>query len=165
MRRRRVQRRLCRRRDSHVFAIPSRPAQAQASRCIFTGRAHTWSVATARFVAHGRCHMPPSLSIVPTMLLCPQIADVLTEHESCSKQHAVLQFRRVTVAPKKKTLDATVKRVVKCVACRCRRALGAGGQRHLVSRVCVLARARPYLLDLQSANGTFVNGKRLEDSR
>lgn len=102
---------------------------------------------------HARCH--------PCGAALSQIADVLTEHESCSKQHAVLQFRRVTVAPKKKTLDATVKRVVKCVCCRAHLVRSAPAAPHaLCARL-----HRPYLMDLQSANGTFVNGKRIEDSR
>ena len=45
-----------------------------------------------------------------------QIADVLTEHESCSKQHAVLQFRLVVVAAAKNVVGSKPKRKVKYVA-------------------------------------------------
>lgn len=83
---------------------------------------------------HARCH--------PCGAALSQIADVLTEHESCSKQHAVLQFRRVTVAPKKKTLDATVKRVVKCVCCSrapCAQHTGSSSR-----PLCTLAQTIPH---------------------
>jgi smad nuclear-interacting protein 1 len=61
------------------------------------------------------------------------IADVLTEHPSCSKQHAVIQFRKVQVESKD----------------------GAGYD--LV--------VRPYILDLNSTNGTSLNGEKIEGSR
>jgi smad nuclear-interacting protein 1 len=64
-----------------------------------------------------------------------KVADILTEHDSCSKQHAVLQFRFKTAAPAPGSLDAPARSV------------------------------RPYLLDLESTNGTFVNGQRLEPAR
>lgn len=61
-----------------------------------------------------------------------QVADVPTDHPSCSKQHAVLQFR------------LTEKE-------------GADGMMH--------GSVRPYLMDLGSTNGTFLNGERLEPER
>ncbi len=61
------------------------------------------------------------------------VADIPTDHPSCSKQHAVLQFRRTAVA------DAD----------------GLVGP----------AAVRPYLIDLDSANGTSLNGRRLEAAR
>lgn len=64
-----------------------------------------------------------------------EIADLLAEHPSISKQHAVLQFRLVAGKAKKGS-DKPAKRTVK-----------------------------PYIMDLKSANGTFLNGKRIEDSR
>ncbi|CAN7937345.1 unnamed protein product, partial [Ixodes hexagonus] len=60
------------------------------------------------------------------------IADIPIDHPSCSKQHAVLQFRLV---------DFT-------------RDDGTTGRR-----------IRPYVIDLESANGTFVNNKRIEARR
>ncbi|GFR01501.1 smad nuclear-interacting protein 1 [Trichonephila clavata] len=57
------------------------------------------------------------------------IADIPIDHPSCSKQHAVLQFRLVTY----KREDGTTGR-----------------------------RVRPYIIDLESSNGTFVNNKKVD---
>lgn len=61
------------------------------------------------------------------------VADVLLEHPSCSKQHAVICFRQ-TEKKDKHTLKNKTK-------------------------------IRPYIMDLKSTNGTFLNGEKLEDSR
>ncbi|RWS13406.1 smad nuclear-interacting protein 1-like protein [Dinothrombium tinctorium] len=61
-----------------------------------------------------------------------KVADIPIDHPSCSKQHAVIQFR-VTEYDKE---DGTV------------------GKRVL-----------PYIIDLESANGTFLNNQRLEARR
>eukprot|EP01080_Neovahlkampfia_damariscottae_P007006 gene7006-11171_t len=55
------------------------------------------------------------------------IADIPIDHESCSKQHAVLCFREVDGKKKKKV--------------------------------------KPYVIDLKSTNGTFLNDEKLDDSR
>ncbi|KAH9388028.1 Smad nuclear-interacting protein 1 [Tyrophagus putrescentiae] len=55
-----------------------------------------------------------------------RVADVPVDHPSCSKQHAVLQFRSVEVTK----ADGTAGRAT-----------------------------RPYIIDLDSGNGTYVNGK------
>ncbi|TPX38584.1 hypothetical protein SeLEV6574_g07734 [Synchytrium endobioticum] len=60
------------------------------------------------------------------------VADIPIDHPSCSKQHAVLQYRQVS-----ETND-----------------LGDS------SRVI-----KPYLIDLESANGSFLNGGKIEASR
>ncbi|KAI4149794.1 MAG: hypothetical protein LQ340_004436 [Diploschistes diacapsis] len=60
------------------------------------------------------------------------VVDFPTEHPSCSKQHAVLQFRYVE---KKSEFGDRM-----------------GG-------------VRPYVIDLESANGTRVNGERIPDRR
>jgi len=60
------------------------------------------------------------------------VVDLQVEHPSCSKQHAVVQFRH------------SVKR-------------GEFGERRDV--------VRPYIIDLESANGTQLNGERIKDSR
>ncbi|XP_043279084.1 smad nuclear interacting protein 1 [Venturia canescens] len=61
-----------------------------------------------------------------------KIADIPLDHPSCSKQHAVLQYRLVTF----------------------QRENGGEGKR-----------LRPYLIDLESANGTFVNNVKLEPKK
>ncbi|XP_042058075.1 FHA domain-containing protein DDL-like isoform X2 [Salvia splendens] len=61
-----------------------------------------------------------------------RVADIPTDHPSCSKQHSVLQYRQV----EEENPD--------------------GG---------VTKRVRPYLMDLGSTNGTFVNDERLESQR
>lgn len=61
-----------------------------------------------------------------------KIADIPVDHPSCSKQHAVLQYRLVPYT----------------------RADGTKGQR-----------IRPYIIDLESANGTYVNNKQIEPKK
>ncbi|XP_074642231.1 uncharacterized protein LOC141899692 [Tubulanus polymorphus] len=61
-----------------------------------------------------------------------RVVDIPTDHPSCSKQHAVLQFRLVEF----------------------RRNDGNIGRR-----------VRPYIIDLGSTNGTYVNNKRIDSER
>eukprot|EP00096_Caligus_rogercresseyi_P006381 TRINITY_DN2277_c0_g1_i2.p1 TRINITY_DN2277_c0_g1~~TRINITY_DN2277_c0_g1_i2.p1 ORF type:complete len:642 (+),score=212.45 TRINITY_DN2277_c0_g1_i2:49-1974(+) len=61
-----------------------------------------------------------------------KVADVPLDHPSCSKQHAVLQYRLITY----------------------RRSDGSRGKR-----------VRPYIIDLNSANGTFINNKKIEPQK
>ncbi|KIY95804.1 smad nuclear-interacting protein 1 [Monoraphidium neglectum] len=58
-----------------------------------------------------------------------RVADIPTDHPSCSRQHAVICFREVERASS-------------------------------LSKVVV-----PYIIDLETVNGTFVNGERIEASR
>ncbi|XP_042485483.1 FHA domain-containing protein DDL isoform X2 [Macadamia integrifolia] len=61
-----------------------------------------------------------------------RVADIPTDHPSCSKQHAIIQFRQV----EKEETDGTLTKQV-----------------------------RPYLMDLGSTNGTFINDNRIEPQR
>jgi smad nuclear-interacting protein 1 len=61
-----------------------------------------------------------------------RVADVPTDHPSCSGQHAVLQYRLT----EKEAADGMMR-----------------------------AEVRPYLMDLGSTNGTFLNGERIEPQR
>jgi smad nuclear-interacting protein 1 len=61
-----------------------------------------------------------------------RIADIPVDHPSCSKQHAVLQYRLTDYI----------------------RPDGSNGRK-----------VRPYIIDLGSANGTFVNNQRIEAQR
>lgn len=61
-----------------------------------------------------------------------RIADIPIDHPSCSKQHAVLQYRMVEFT----------------------RANGTPGRR-----------VRPYIIDLGSGNGTYLNNQRIEPQR
>ncbi|KAG8365060.1 hypothetical protein BUALT_Bualt18G0063700 [Buddleja alternifolia] len=61
-----------------------------------------------------------------------RVADIPTDHPSCSKQHAVLQYRQV----EEENPDGTMSKQV-----------------------------RPYLMDLGSTNGTFVNDDQIEPQR
>nr|CAH7747840.1 unnamed protein product [Callosobruchus chinensis] len=58
-----------------------------------------------------------------------KVVDLPVDHPSCSKQHAVLQYRLVPFT----------------------REDGSSGKR-----------VRPYIIDLESANGTFINNKRID---
>lgn len=66
-----------------------------------------------------------------------RVADVILQHESCSKQHAVLQYRLVN----EKSASSS--------------SAGGGGRRVV----------KPYLMDLGSTHKTFVNGSALEEAR
>jgi smad nuclear-interacting protein 1 len=61
-----------------------------------------------------------------------QVADIPVDHTSCSKQHAVIQFRQVS----KKSEFGDVSRVIK-----------------------------PYLIDLDSTNGSVLNGEKVDSRR
>lgn len=61
------------------------------------------------------------------------VADILTEHPSCSKQHAVLQYRMY--------------------------------QKDTKNGLVFEQEVRPYIMDLNSTNSTFLNGSKIEDSR
>ena len=62
-----------------------------------------------------------------------RVADIPTDHPSCSGQHAVLQYREIeTDHP---------------------------------NGIDVVRQVRPYLIDLGSTNGTFINGDRVEPER
>jgi len=61
-----------------------------------------------------------------------KVADIPSDHPSCSKQHAVLQFRLVNYE----------------------RPDGSSGRT-----------VRPYIIDLEAANGTFVNGQKIDSKR
>ena len=64
------------------------------------------------------------------------VVDILAEHPSTSGQHAVVQFRAVKKKAKGEFGEEIKKEVV-----------------------------RPYLIDLESSNGTFLNGERLDQAR
>lgn len=61
-----------------------------------------------------------------------RVADIPTDHPSCSKQHAVIQYRLVD----KEQPDGLISKEI-----------------------------RPYIMDLGSTNGTFVNDNRIEPQR
>ncbi|XP_024976780.1 FHA domain-containing protein DDL [Cynara cardunculus var. scolymus] len=61
-----------------------------------------------------------------------RVADIPTDHPSCSKQHAVLQYRQV----EKEQPDGMLKKEI-----------------------------RPYIMDLGSTNGTFINDNRIDPER
>jgi smad nuclear-interacting protein 1 len=60
------------------------------------------------------------------------VVDIPLDHPSCSKQHAVLQYRQIELEDDE------------------------GNTRKLV---------KPYVIDLESTNGTFINGERVEGAR
>ncbi|RKP11105.1 SMAD/FHA domain-containing protein [Thamnocephalis sphaerospora] len=65
-----------------------------------------------------------------------RIADIPIDHPSCSKQHAVIQFRLMTEQTPVGQVGEPPKRVIK-----------------------------PFIIDLESTNGTFVNDERIPASR
>lgn len=72
------------------------------------------------------------------------MVDFVTEHPSCSKQHAVLQFRYVEEKRGRRDRDD-----------------GGGdgdGEEWGAGTMMKKGVVRPYVIDLESANGTRVNG-------
>ncbi|OAE27970.1 hypothetical protein AXG93_1062s1020 [Marchantia polymorpha subsp. ruderalis] len=74
-----------------------------------------------------------------------RVADIPTDHPSCSKQHAVIQYR---LTEKEEASGATSNKV---------------SDAHLLT--IFHCHDRPYLMDLGSTNGTFLNAERLESQR
>lgn len=66
------------------------------------------------------------------------------DHTSCSKQHAVIQFRQVS----SKNEFGDVSKIIK----------------YVVYTKKVID-ARPYVIDLESTNGTILNGEKLDSRR
>ena len=66
------------------------------------------------------------------------------DHTSCSKQHAVIQFRQVS----SKNEFGDVSKVIKYVP--------------YTNKVIDV---RPYVIDLESTNGTTLNGEKLDSRR
>jgi smad nuclear-interacting protein 1 len=65
-----------------------------------------------------------------------KVADIPVDHPSCSSQHAVLQFRLITI---KNNNDNNNKLSLKVI--------------------------KPYIIDLESTNGTYINNDRIESKR
>lgn len=65
-----------------------------------------------------------------------EVADILVAHPSCSQQHAAIQFRHIV-----KTVQDEY---------------GISQQK---------GKVKPYIIDLESSNGTMLNGERIEGSR
>jgi len=63
-----------------------------------------------------------------------EVAEIQLEHPTCSKQHAVIQFRLVA---------------------------RKDGEEGLVKKLSIL----PYIIDLNSTNGSYLNGEKIESSR
>jgi smad nuclear-interacting protein 1 len=78
-----------------------------------------------------------------------RVADVVLAHPSISKQHCVIQFRKVEVVAAARGPSAE------------ERELGILARQQPQRRTVV----RPYIMDLQSTHKTFLNGTALDDSR
>ena len=81
------------------------------------------------------------------------VVDFPVDHPSCSKQHAVLQFRYMVKMNEYGDKDGRVRWVYIIVLSS--NSVGAD--------VCF--EARPYIIDLESANGTSVNGDKIPATR
>lgn len=80
-----------------------------------------------------------------------KVVDLPVDHPSCSKQHAALQYRLVPFTRD----DGSVGKI---------RVLGPV----LTSNAFLTfvgKRVRPYLIDLESANGTFINNKKIDPKK
>jgi len=84
-----------------------------------------------------------------------RVADVPTDHPSCNRQHAVVCFREVERLPEGGLLPAGGGN-------------GGGAAGAAAAAAAALAasiRTIPYLLDLEAANGTLLNGRRIDPGR
>lgn len=79
------------------------------------------------------------------------VADLLIEHPSASKQHAVIQFRYVEKAEEKGEMGVDD-------------FLAEFGDEGAIKKK-VKGKVLPYLLDLESANGTYLDGEKIEPRR
>ncbi len=111
-----------------------------------------------------------SLSLSLSLLcVCVQVADIPTDHPSCSKQHAVLVFREVPV--KSDELDiGPPQMAIKYLRFTLPSFSPLKTANTQISLcfllfLCLCRVGRPYVIDLQSANGTFLNGKKIDASR
>lgn len=87
------------------------------------------------YIFKGEEQLEPLRIYKQSFFLCGkdrQVADIPTDHPSCSRQHAVIQYRQITAEDE---FGAPVTKV------------------------------KPYLMDLESTNGTFINDVRLEPRR
>ena len=73
------------------------------------------------------------------------VADIPVDHTSCSSQHAVIQFRQVNVKNEFGDVDKRIKYP----------AFFHDAQVNI----------RPYIIDLDSTNGTELNGEKIESRR
>ena len=72
------------------------------------------------------------------------VADIPVDHTSCSSQHAVIQFRQVNVKNEFGDVDKQIKYPAFHAA---------------------QVNIRPYIIDLDSTNGTELNGEKIESRR
>jgi smad nuclear-interacting protein 1 len=75
-----------------------------------------------------------------------QVCDLPIDHPSASKQHAVIQFRQVS----ERNEFGDVKMLIKSV---------------LHAAPAPADQSRPFIIDLESANGTTVNEEKIPESR
>ena len=72
------------------------------------------------------------------------VADIPVDHTSCSSQHAVIQFRQVNAKNEFGDVDKRIKYPAFHAA---------------------QVNIRPYIIDLDSTNGTELNGEKIESRR
>ncbi|KAI9508340.1 SMAD/FHA domain-containing protein, partial [Russula earlei] len=75
------------------------------------------------------------------------VTDIPLEHPSCSKQHAVIQYRIVQEKDESGNSKGVIKQVLPSLS------------------AFVLTFYRPFVIDLESTNGTHVNGEAIPTSR
>lgn len=79
------------------------------------------------------------------------MVDLPVDHPSCSKQHAALQYRLVPFTRDDGSVGKILRPVLRVTS--------------NASLTFVGKRVRPYLIDLESANGTFINNKKIDPKK
>lgn len=90
-----------------------------------------------------------------------KVVDLPVDHPSCSKQHAVLQYRLVPFTREDGSTGKFFKTLwvlnFNCSIITTKQSYNG----HFVTG----KRVRPYLIDLESANGTYINNKRIDPKK
>lgn len=86
------------------------------------------------------------------------VCHLVVRHPSCSKQHAVLQYRQ------RSTSDRPGSRAV-AIKCGPWHAAALCSAAAVSPATPARPTARPYIMDLDSTNGTFLNKERIEAAR
>ncbi|KAI9759830.1 MAG: hypothetical protein M4579_002037 [Chaenotheca gracillima] len=91
------------------------------------------------------------------------VVDFMIEHPSCSKQHAVIQFRYAVKTDQWGEKKGSVRYVMQFLVLLL--IMRRSSRNGALADQRIPLTTRPYIIDLESANGTIVNGDKIPQSR